>query len=79
MTTARTADTRPAIDTALVRRLVDAQFPQWSGLPLKLLDPAGSDHEIYRLGEELSVRLPPHAGAIGHADDGDPAAAVHRA
>lgn len=65
--TVRTADARPQIDGALVRRLVDTQFPQWAGLPLKLLDPAGSDHVIYRLGEELSVRLPRHAGAIGQA------------
>lgn len=63
-----TADTRPTIDAALVRRLVDTQFPQWSGLPLRLLDPAGSDHVIYRLGERLSVRLPRHAGAIGQAE-----------
>ncbi|MEV1082846.1 aminoglycoside phosphotransferase family protein [Streptomyces sp. NPDC050211] len=67
MVTVRTADARPQIDGALVRRLVDTQFPQWAGLPLKLLDPAGSDHVIYRLGEELSVRLPRHAGAIGQA------------
>ncbi|MFF7780354.1 aminoglycoside phosphotransferase family protein [Streptomyces tanashiensis] len=67
MATERTADIRPAIDAALVRRLVDTQFPQWAGLPLELLDPAGSDHVIYRLGEELSVRLPRHAGAIGQA------------
>jgi aminoglycoside phosphotransferase (APT) family kinase protein len=64
----RTADTRPAIDAALARRLVDTQFPQWADLPLTRLDPAGSDHVIYRLGEELSVRLPRHAGAIGQAE-----------
>lgn len=64
---AATADDRPHIDGNLVRRLVDTQFPQWSGLPLKLLHPAGSDHVIYRLGEELSVRLPRHSGAIGQA------------
>jgi aminoglycoside phosphotransferase (APT) family kinase protein len=63
----RTADTRPQIDEVLVRRLVDTQFPQWAGLALKLLDPAGSDHVIYRLGEKLSVRLPRHPGAIGQA------------
>jgi len=63
----RAADPRPAIDAALARRLVDTQFPQWAELPLKLLDPAGSDHVIFRLGEDLSVRLPRHAGAIGQA------------
>ncbi|MFD7768139.1 aminoglycoside phosphotransferase family protein [Streptomyces sp. NPDC059787] len=67
MAAERTADIRPQIDEALVRRLVDTQFPQWAGLALKLLDPAGSDHVIYRLGEELSVRLPRHPGAIGQA------------
>lgn len=65
--TPNTSDTRPDIDAALVRRLVDTQFPQWAGLPLRLLEPAGSDHVIYRLGGELSVRLPRHAGAIGQA------------
>jgi aminoglycoside phosphotransferase (APT) family kinase protein len=67
LTAARTADPRPQIDEALVRRLVDTQFPQWAGLDLKLVDPAGSDHVIYRLGEELSVRLPRHPGAVGQA------------
>ncbi|MDA3643987.1 aminoglycoside phosphotransferase family protein [Saccharopolyspora indica] len=62
-----TAETTPPIDAALARRLVDAQFPQWAGLPLHLLEPAGSDHVIYRLGEELSVRLPRHADAIEQA------------
>lgn len=68
MATGRTADFRPAIDAALARRLVDTQFPQWAELPLKLIDPAGSDHVIYRLGDELSVRLPRHAGAVGQAE-----------
>ncbi|MER5177632.1 aminoglycoside phosphotransferase family protein [Streptomyces sp. NPDC002896] len=67
MATETSANTRPAIGAALVRRLVDTQFPQWAQLPLELLDPAGSDHVIYRLGEELSVRLPRHAGAIAQA------------
>ncbi|MFF0160504.1 aminoglycoside phosphotransferase family protein [Streptomyces sp. NPDC005263] len=67
MASENTADTRPVIDVHLVVRLLEAQFPQWAALPLELLDPAGSDHVIYRLGEELSVRLPRHAGAIGQA------------
>jgi aminoglycoside phosphotransferase (APT) family kinase protein len=53
---------RPAIDDELVRRLVSAQFPQWAHLPLRRLEPAGSDHVIYRLGEALCVRLPRHNG-----------------
>ncbi|MEW2391628.1 aminoglycoside phosphotransferase family protein [Streptomyces venezuelae] len=67
MTTGSTADTRPTIDGTLARRLVDTQFPQWSALPLELLEPAGSDHVIYRLGNDLAVRLPRHDGAIGQA------------
>ncbi|CAM5363900.1 Aminoglycoside phosphotransferase family protein OS=Streptomyces tendae OX=1932 GN=GUR47_22995 PE=3 SV=1 [Streptomyces tendae] len=67
LTTERTAAARPTIDAALVRRLVETQFPQWAAQPLELLDPAGSDHVIYRLGKELSVRLPRHIGAIGQA------------
>jgi aminoglycoside phosphotransferase (APT) family kinase protein len=67
LATARTADTRPVIDETLVRSLVDSQFPQWAELPLTLLDPAGCDHVIYRLGRELSVRLPRHTGAIRQA------------
>ncbi|MEV8567475.1 aminoglycoside phosphotransferase family protein [Streptomyces sp. NPDC051322] len=60
--------TSPVIDTALVRRLIDAQFPRWAELPLVLVDPAGSDHVIHRLGGELAVRLPRHAGAVGQAE-----------
>nr|WP_251692742.1 aminoglycoside phosphotransferase family protein [Streptomyces sp. CHD11] len=67
MASSEALETRPAIDAALARRLVDAQFPQWAALPLELLDPAGLDHVIYRLGDELAVRLPRHAGAIGQA------------
>ncbi|MBP0456896.1 aminoglycoside phosphotransferase family protein [Streptomyces montanisoli] len=60
-------DDRPEIGTALVRRLVDAQFPQWAGLSLTRVEPAGSDHVIHRLGDGLAVRLPCHRGAVGQA------------
>ncbi|WP_235096998.1 aminoglycoside phosphotransferase family protein [Amycolatopsis decaplanina] len=62
-----TVETTPVIDAALARRLIDTQFPRWAGLPLRPHSPAGSDHVIYRLGEELSVRLPRHDGAIEQA------------
>ncbi|MFC7621428.1 phosphotransferase [Microlunatus sp. GCM10028923] len=61
------AEHRPQFDDALVRQLVDDQFPDWAGLPLDRVLPGGSDHAIYRLGPELSVRVPRHSGAINDA------------
>ncbi len=46
------------IDSALVRRLLDHQFPEWLELPLRAVKSSGTVHAIYRLGNELSVRLP---------------------
>jgi len=46
------------IDVPLVRRLVAAQFPQWAGLPVAPVESAGWDNTIFRLGSELTVRLP---------------------
>src|SRR4051812_2764753 len=46
------------IDAALVRRLVAAQLPQWADLPLEPVPFFGTDNAMYRLGEELVVRLP---------------------
>ncbi|KND33008.1 aminoglycoside phosphotransferase family protein [Streptomyces acidiscabies] len=45
-------------DTALVRRLLAGQFPEWAGLPLAEVVPGGTTNAIYRLGDELLVRLP---------------------
>lgn len=53
----RIHDDERAIDGALVRALVDEQFPQWAGLPLERAGD-GTVNAIYRLGNELSVRLP---------------------
>jgi aminoglycoside phosphotransferase (APT) family kinase protein len=49
---------RLTVDAALARRLVDARFPQWSGLSLRPVEPGGFDHRSFRLGEELVVRIP---------------------
>jgi aminoglycoside phosphotransferase (APT) family kinase protein len=45
------------IDEALVRRLLGGQFPDWADLPLRRIEPGGTDNTIFRLGDELSVRL----------------------
>ena len=46
------------IDAKLVRRLVATQFPEWSHLPIQFFDSSGTNHAIYRLGDERYVRLP---------------------
>lgn len=48
----------PSIDAALVARLVTAQFPQWSGLPIRPVEPGGWDNRTFRLGADMAVRLP---------------------
>ena len=55
------------IDDTLVRRLLAGQFPEWAERPLVRVEPAGTDNAIFRLGDELSVRLarrngPTHPG-----------------
>ncbi|PBB37375.1 aminoglycoside phosphotransferase family protein [Mesorhizobium sp. WSM3868] len=46
------------IDTALVRRLVDAQFPEWRHLPVKPVAFGGWDNRTFHLGDTMAVRLP---------------------
>lgn len=58
MTTPRMHADQLEIDDALVRRLLTAQFPRWAGLPLRPVQSAGTVNAIYRLGDELYVRLP---------------------
>ncbi|MEW1928644.1 aminoglycoside phosphotransferase family protein [Streptomyces sp. NPDC088360] len=57
-------DGRAGIDAALVKRLVAAQFPQWSELPVRPVEVDGWDNRTYRLGEDLTARLPTAAGYV---------------
>ncbi|SFW83778.1 aminoglycoside phosphotransferase family protein [Amycolatopsis australiensis] len=54
-----------AVDTGPVRRLVDGQFPRWAGLPLTPLASGGTVNAVYRLGDDLTVRLPLTEGGSG--------------
>jgi aminoglycoside phosphotransferase (APT) family kinase protein len=54
-------------DDALVRRLLAGQFPQWAGLRIDRVASSGTDHDIYRLGDDLVVRLPKIGWAIRQA------------
>lgn len=55
-----------AIDTALVRRLLRGQYPRWANLPITPLASGGTVNAVYRLGDDLTIRLPLTAG--GAAD-----------
>lgn len=50
------------IDEHLVRRLLGEQFPVWVDLPVRRVEPSGTVNAIFRLGENLSVRLPRRHG-----------------
>lgn len=55
-------------DVSLVSRLLAAQFPQWANLPIKPVQSAGTDNTLYRLGEDMVVRLPRIHWALGQID-----------
>lgn len=52
------------IGEALVRRLLVDQFPQWADLPLRRIEPPGTDNAIFRLGDKYAVRLPRRKGPV---------------
>ena len=64
---------RPApdveIDAELVRRLLAAQFPQWAGHQLQAVESAGWDNAIFRLGDDLMVRLPCRRVTAAHVSN----------
>lgn len=55
------------ITTNLVTQLISEQFPQWSHLPIKSVEIDGHDNRTFRLGDEMSVRMPsaePYAAKV---------------
>lgn len=56
-----------ATDASLVGALLARQFPAWTGLPIVPVASAGTDHAIYRLGQDLAARLPRIGSAAGQA------------
>ncbi|HEY3750517.1 MAG TPA: phosphotransferase [Pseudonocardiaceae bacterium] len=50
------------IDESLVQRLILGQFPQWADLPIERLASGCTVNAVYRLGAELTARLPLTSG-----------------
>jgi aminoglycoside phosphotransferase (APT) family kinase protein len=57
-----------AITTALVFRLVAAQFPEWAHLPITPVGLEGNDNTTFRLGEDMAVRLPSAERYVAQVD-----------
>lgn len=51
------------LDAALVGRLVAGQFPDWARRRVTPVPSSGTDNAIFRLGDDLAVRLPRRAAA----------------
>ncbi|MEI9996559.1 MAG: aminoglycoside phosphotransferase family protein [Rhizomicrobium sp.] len=64
MSVPRLHDGEIASDAALVHRLLAAQFPHWAELPVARVPSGGTDNAMYRLGADMSVRLPRIAWAV---------------
>ncbi len=58
-------DNELTVDLPLIRALIDQQLPQYTHLPLVPLAASGSSNLLFRLGEELLVRLPRQPGGSG--------------
>ena len=56
------------VDVALVKRLVERQFPQWAHLPVEPVEDDGWDNWTFRLGDRLKVRLPSDHGYAEQAE-----------
>ncbi|WP_407541944.1 phosphotransferase (plasmid) [Deinococcus radiomollis] len=57
-----------ALNVTLVQQLVAAQFPQWGHLPIQPAEPQGWDNRTFRLGTDLSIRLPSAQGYIAQVE-----------
>ncbi|MFC8871059.1 aminoglycoside phosphotransferase family protein [Streptomyces sp. NPDC057148] len=65
MSSGRTQPGAYPLDAGLVRQLVDEQFPRWRGLPIERFPSGGTVNAMYRLGDDMAVRLPLVAGGAG--------------
>jgi aminoglycoside phosphotransferase (APT) family kinase protein len=56
------------VDEELVHGLLESQMPSLAQLPLVIVEPWGTDNAIWRLGDDLAVRLPRIGWAAGQVE-----------
>ena len=52
-------------DVSQVHRLLEDQFPQWADLAIRPVPSSGTDNALYRLGEDMVIRMPRRPGMEG--------------
>src|SRR5271154_1584759 len=50
------------ISADLAGTLIADQFPRWAGMPIRPVTKSGTECVLYRLGDELVIRLPRRPG-----------------
>ncbi len=53
-----------SFDETFIRGLLSEQAPQWAGLPIRPVPSSGTDNALYRLGDDLVLRIPRRPSAI---------------
>ena len=57
------------LDAALVRQLLRAQMPEWADLPIARVASSGTDNAMFRLGDDMVVRMPRIERAVPRLDN----------
>lgn len=65
MPQARMHEDQVDVGTSLARQLLTEQMPQYAAMPLRRVPSGGTENAVFRLGEELAVRMPLYPGAVG--------------
>ncbi|MGH3387089.1 MAG: aminoglycoside phosphotransferase family protein [Nocardioidaceae bacterium] len=61
----RLHDDEVDIDASLARRLLLAQLPEYGTLPLRRVASGGTENAVFRLGDNLALRMPMRPDAVG--------------
>jgi aminoglycoside phosphotransferase (APT) family kinase protein len=56
------------VDEVLVHRLLAEQMPDLADLSLRIVEPWGTDNAVWRLGDDLAIRLPRIGWAVDQID-----------
>ena len=68
MTTSKMHVDEVDTNVSLVVQLLTTQFPQWVNLPIEPAHSAGTGNALYRLADDMVVRLPRIPSAVGQVD-----------